>query len=192
MGVVSSLVLSITAPFEGSGRATRRSVADRQPFGVGHQRAAKDELEPHRVEPADAQRERERMLDGDEPRRSPAEPHVQAAGEAPRIDICVDALLARGGTAAVPSIVLIGHFKDATSDYLMNFPGWQLASVERISAVDAWALRAKVHGAVMVTARSFAVDGKRRPFARLGFASLNRRELVEGVRRLAAARRELD
>jgi bifunctional NMN adenylyltransferase/nudix hydrolase len=53
----------------------------------------------------------------------------------------VDALLAQGGAAAAPSIVLIGHFKDATSDYLTNFPGWQLASVERISAVDAWALR---------------------------------------------------
>ena len=53
----------------------------------------------------------------------------------------VDGLLAQGGAAAAPSVVLIGHFKDATSDYLMNFPGWQVASVERISAVDARALR---------------------------------------------------
>jgi DNA-binding transcriptional MocR family regulator len=41
----------------------------------------------------------------------------------------------------------------------------------------------------MVTAASFALDGKPRPFARLGFGSLNRDELVEGVRRLALARR---
>jgi GntR family transcriptional regulator/MocR family aminotransferase len=53
--------------------------------------------------------------------------------------------------------------------------------------IDAWAKRASGRGAVMVTARHFAVDGKPRPFARLGFASLNRRELVEGARRLAAA-----
>jgi GntR family transcriptional regulator/MocR family aminotransferase len=53
--------------------------------------------------------------------------------------------------------------------------------------IDAWAKRAHKAGAVIVTARHFAVDEKPRPFARLGFASLNKRELVEGVRRLAAA-----
>ncbi|HMC23479.1 MAG TPA: PLP-dependent aminotransferase family protein, partial [Thermoanaerobaculia bacterium] len=52
--------------------------------------------------------------------------------------------------------------------------------------IDAWAERAKKHGVVMVTARNFAVNSRTRPFARLGFASLNRRELIEGVRRLAA------
>jgi len=52
--------------------------------------------------------------------------------------------------------------------------------------IDAWAERAKKHGAVMVTARNFAVNSRTRPFARLGFASLNRRKLIEGVRRLAA------
>jgi DNA-binding transcriptional MocR family regulator len=41
---------------------------------------------------------------------------------------------------------------------------------------------------VMATAAAFAADGRARPFARLGFASLNRDELVEGVRRIAAAR----
>jgi DNA-binding transcriptional MocR family regulator len=40
---------------------------------------------------------------------------------------------------------------------------------------------------VIVTARTFAVNGRSRPFARLGFAALDRRELVEGVRRLVAA-----
>ncbi len=58
--------------------------------------------------------------------------------------------------------------------------------------IDAWATRARVEGAVFVTARSFAVSGRARPFARLGFAALDRRELVEGVRRLAAALRKLD
>ncbi len=53
--------------------------------------------------------------------------------------------------------------------------------------IDVWARRAKARGAVMVTAASFALDRKPRPFARLGFASLDRSELVEGVRRIAAA-----
>lgn len=53
--------------------------------------------------------------------------------------------------------------------------------------IDRWAERARERGAVMMTARGFAVNGRARPFARLGFASLDRAELVEGVRRLAAA-----
>jgi bifunctional NMN adenylyltransferase/nudix hydrolase len=53
----------------------------------------------------------------------------------------VEALLAQGGAAAAPAILLLGHRKDATSDYLLNFPGWQFASVERVGAVNAWALR---------------------------------------------------
>jgi GntR family transcriptional regulator/MocR family aminotransferase len=54
--------------------------------------------------------------------------------------------------------------------------------------IEAWARRARARGAVMATAASFAVDRRPRPFARLGFASLDRNELVEGVRRIAAAR----
>lgn len=54
--------------------------------------------------------------------------------------------------------------------------------------IEAWGRRARAHGAVMVTAAGFALDGRPRPFARLGFASLDRRELLEGVRRLATAR----
>jgi GntR family transcriptional regulator/MocR family aminotransferase len=53
--------------------------------------------------------------------------------------------------------------------------------------IDQWAERARDRGAVMMTARTFAVNGRSRPFARLGFASLKRTELVEGVRRLASA-----
>lgn len=49
-------------------------------------------------------------------------------------------LLAEAGVAA-PRIALVGHFKDATSDYLRGFPGWVLHSVERIGPVDATSLR---------------------------------------------------
>jgi GntR family transcriptional regulator/MocR family aminotransferase len=54
--------------------------------------------------------------------------------------------------------------------------------------IDVWAARAKARGVVIETARSYAVDRKPRPYARLGFASLDQKELVEAVRRLAAAR----
>lgn len=40
-----------------------------------------------------------------------------------------------------PRIALIGHFKDATSDYLRAFPGWALHSVERRGPIDATSLR---------------------------------------------------
>jgi DNA-binding transcriptional MocR family regulator len=53
--------------------------------------------------------------------------------------------------------------------------------------VDRWAARARARGAIIATARTLAVDGRRRPYARLGFAYLDRGELEEGVRRLAAA-----
>jgi len=53
--------------------------------------------------------------------------------------------------------------------------------------IDAWAERARAGGAVIATAAMFALNGKPRPFARLGFAALDRHELVEGVRRIAAA-----
>ena len=54
--------------------------------------------------------------------------------------------------------------------------------------IEVWARRAKRGGAVIATAAGFAVDGRARPYARLGFASLDREALVEGVRRIAAAR----
>jgi GntR family transcriptional regulator/MocR family aminotransferase len=54
--------------------------------------------------------------------------------------------------------------------------------------VDVWAARAYRRGVVIETARHYAVDRRPRPFTRLGFASLNRRELVEAVRRLGEAR----
>lgn len=57
--------------------------------------------------------------------------------------------------------------------------------------VDAWARSAKARGAIIVTAASYTLDGRPRPFVRLGFASLNPTELREGVQRLAAALRNL-
>lgn len=38
-------------------------------------------------------------------------------------------------------ICVIGHFKDATSDYLAHFDGWQLISVDRSSRFDATLIR---------------------------------------------------
>lgn len=53
--------------------------------------------------------------------------------------------------------------------------------------VEAWARAGRDRGVVIVTASSFALDGRMRPFARLGFAALNQKEIQEGVRRLRAA-----
>lgn len=39
------------------------------------------------------------------------------------------------------SVALVGHFKDATSDYLRGFPGWSLIEAQRSHAVDATRLR---------------------------------------------------
>jgi len=55
--------------------------------------------------------------------------------------------------------------------------------------VDAWAERALARGVAFYPGRRFAFDGRRRPFARLGFAALSEDELGEAVRRMAAALR---
>ncbi|PYQ61959.1 MAG: PLP-dependent aminotransferase family protein [Acidobacteria bacterium] len=57
--------------------------------------------------------------------------------------------------------------------------------------IDDWADEARRCGAVIATAPTFAANGRSRPFARLGFAALDRAEILEGVRRLAMARRRL-
>lgn len=54
--------------------------------------------------------------------------------------------------------------------------------------VEGWSQRAMQKGVAFLTARRFAFDGRARPFARFGFASLNDTELREAVRRLAASR----
>jgi bifunctional NMN adenylyltransferase/nudix hydrolase len=45
------------------------------------------------------------------------------------------------GEMAAASFVLVGHFKDATSEYLKNFPGWTLGAVESQGRIDASYLR---------------------------------------------------
>lgn len=58
----------------------------------------------------------------------------------------VNGLLAEAGAAAGASVTLVGHFKDATSEYLRGFPGWALSSVERVSSVDATHVRDALFG----------------------------------------------
>ena len=44
-------------------------------------------------------------------------------------------------TAPQARIGLVGHFKDASSDYLHAFPGWALIRMERQGSIDATAIR---------------------------------------------------
>jgi GntR family transcriptional regulator/MocR family aminotransferase len=53
--------------------------------------------------------------------------------------------------------------------------------------IDRWSERALAQGVAFYTARRFALDERARPFARLGFAALDERELREAVRRMASA-----
>jgi DNA-binding transcriptional MocR family regulator len=55
--------------------------------------------------------------------------------------------------------------------------------------VDAWAARALEAGVFFQTAKAFTFDRKSRPFARLGFASMNEPELRVAVDRLCKALR---
>ncbi len=52
--------------------------------------------------------------------------------------------------------------------------------------VEAWAQRALTRGVRLFPGRSFAFDGKPRPFLRLGYASLDERELREAVKRISS------
>ena len=49
--------------------------------------------------------------------------------------------------ASPPVITLVGHFKDATSEYLRGFPDWPLAAVERLPGADGTHLRNALFGA---------------------------------------------
>jgi GntR family transcriptional regulator/MocR family aminotransferase len=53
--------------------------------------------------------------------------------------------------------------------------------------VEAWSARALEREVLLMTAQKFALDGRVRPFVRLGFAALSEPELDEAVRRLAEA-----
>ena len=56
------------------------------------------------------------------------------------------------GTAPGARIVLVGHFKDATSSYLGNFPGWDLIDMERQGTIDATTIRDAYFGATPASA----------------------------------------
>jgi len=53
----------------------------------------------------------------------------------------VEGVVSRLGDPRTHRIALVGHFKDATSEYLQGFPGWRLHSVDRVAAADGTALR---------------------------------------------------
>jgi bifunctional NMN adenylyltransferase/nudix hydrolase len=58
----------------------------------------------------------------------------------------VDEVLAAEGGAKRRSVVLVGHFKDATSEYLRAFPGWSVESLERVAVADGTSLRNALFG----------------------------------------------
>lgn len=69
-----------------------------------------------------------------------------------------------------PGVVLVGHFKDATSEYLRRFPGWQLLSVERQPTADATQLRdALFANADQPLAPTLAALTEQAPPSTLGF-----------------------
>lgn len=74
----------------------------------------------------------------------PVRDYYNEARWARAVQSAVHSLLAPQGTAAPEpsSICLIGHFKDASSGYLRNFPRWDLRALERQTPTDATALRA--------------------------------------------------
>jgi GntR family transcriptional regulator/MocR family aminotransferase len=86
---------------------------------------------------------------------------------------------------------LVGALRDEIGDQLtFDVPAGGIAlwvKARKGLDVDAWARAARDKGAVIVTAAAYTLDGRPQPFVRLGFASLNGKELQEGVRRMAAA-----
>lgn len=68
----------------------------------------------------------------------------------------------RSGVAALTApgarIALVGHFKDATSNYLRSFAGWELISLPRQGDIDASTLRDAYFGAATAAPVSAASD----------------------------------
>ena len=56
-------------------------------------------------------------------------------------------IAAEAGVAPNPDVVLVGHFKDATSAYLKGFPGWTLETVARQPGADGTQVRDALFGA---------------------------------------------
>lgn len=61
------------------------------------------------------------------------------------------------------------------------------AAARRGIDVDGWATRARAAGVIFSTGREFALDGRPRPFLRLGYAQRSEAEITEAVRRMAAS-----
>jgi GntR family transcriptional regulator/MocR family aminotransferase len=90
-----------------------------------------------------------------------------------RRDVFVDALRR----------TLDGRFEYAVPSGGMALWGRALGGVD----VETWSARALERDVLLMTARKFALDGRVRPFVRLGFAALTESELEEAVRRLDEA-----
>jgi bifunctional NMN adenylyltransferase/nudix hydrolase len=69
----------------------------------------------------------------------------------------VNLQLAARSLAPAAAVALVGHFKDATSEYLRGFPGWTLLSAERLPGVDATSLRDALFAAGAGTALEAAL-----------------------------------
>ncbi|MDQ2768554.1 MAG: PLP-dependent aminotransferase family protein [Gemmatimonadota bacterium] len=87
--------------------------------------------------------------------------------------------------------VLVGALRTQLGDHVtFEVPAGGIAlwvKARKGLDVDAWARASRGQGAIFVTAASYTLDGRPQPFVRLGFASLNGKELQEGVRRMVAA-----
>lgn len=80
------------------------------------------------------------------------------------------AQIAQDTSLPAPRVALIGHFKDATSEYLRRFPGWQLVPVERLPSSDATQLRdALFANAAHAIEPTLAALSSQAPASTLGF-----------------------
>lgn len=67
------------------------------------------------------------------------------------------------------TVALIGHFKDATSEYLRNFPGWALLPQDKQSPVDAVHLRDALFKGESNTDAALSVMSAHLPAGTLGY-----------------------
>lgn len=72
----------------------------------------------------------------------------------------VHAAMAKLAGSAGVRVVLVGHRKDATSDYLNDFPQWTLHDVGRLGEVHAKALRAALYTPGSLDAGLAAISGQ--------------------------------
>jgi bifunctional NMN adenylyltransferase/nudix hydrolase len=72
----------------------------------------------------------------------------------------VQAAMAQLAGTPRPRVVLVGHRKDATSEYLDDFPGWPLHDVGRAGEVHAKALRAALYTGATLEASLAAIAGQ--------------------------------